>query len=178
MPRVLTAPARKVMDDLPPYFWDDPFTQAVLNAGANELARVDQAAHTIAQKAIPSRSDNDYRLLGIWEWIVGLPVEPVGRTIAERRTRVLAHLRGRGDGRGSTWQTRMNEVIGSSTSWTYVENSPGPGQIEITIPYSVGGVRTAWIESITRAITPANLEIVMRYDRGFVLDVSTLGDAL
>lgn len=177
MPRELSSAAEDRLADLPPYYDGDPYIGGVMNAGANELERINQAAKTLQTKAFPTRADNQYRLLGMWEKQMGLPVEPPGLTIGQRRSRVLSKLRGRGDGRGKTWEQRMTEAIGS-TLWSYQENTPGPGQITITIPFASGEGISNWIQQVARDITPANLQIIMGFGEGFIVGVSEVGDAL
>lgn len=165
-----------MLDVMPPYYAGDDATLAVIDTQGREIERVEELLDTIQQRAFPTLADDVYRLLGMWEALLGLPVEPVGVGVVERRAKVLAHVRKRHSSSGSDWVAVISAALGT-TSWTYQEG-PSAYTVTITLPYSPGTYNAAQVVALARAITPAHLHLAFTYTVGFILDVSALGDAL
>lgn len=176
MSLVLTERGQRMMDALPQYYCADPAVLEVINAVAREYDRVEELLTALREGSLPTLADDAYRLLALWETIYGLPVEPEGVGLATRRANLLATIRSRRSSTGSDWVTAVNTAIG--TSWTHDENTPGGYQLSIGIPFSAGSYDAGRVEELLAQITPAHLEIVMRYNEGFIVGVARVGDAI
>jgi hypothetical protein len=140
--------------------------------------------HEVRDQFVPQRAT---LLLGLYERLLALTVNPAGVTLAERRARVLAAMsRMAGDPSGSKWEDDMIKLLGPIGTgvgeWYYREHdpddptSPPPNYLLVAFPYdptTVGLVR-AYVLSIT----PAHLRLLFRFRTGFLVGVSRVGDAL
>lgn len=187
MARVLNDKAREWLDAMPPYYADDPFAQAVINALAAEYTRIEAAVNTLitsagrlpvhavqndptVNKAFPHKADDQYRLLALWELQLGLPVEPTNRTVAQRRQQVRAHLRRRRASSEAEWYEALREALGTSL-WTYTVTDQ---QVTIRMPYAEANLTATQVVALARKITPAHLALAFAYDEGFILDQSPM----
>lgn len=172
----------RLLSYLPPTYGLDPddtdaLVVRVQSTFATELDRARQVLLDMRDSTIPAMTDDRIGMLSRWERTLKLPVAPAGASIEQRRAKVVAAFKARRSASGQKWNDTMTTAIGS-TAWTAEENAPAALQLRLTIPYSSGGVSAGAVERIARRITPAHLDIVMRYQQGFIVGVSRVGDAL
>lgn len=172
VPAELTERGQEILSDLPAYFADDPGVQAACDALARELTRLEQAAIAIRGGTRPTVADDAYRLLSVWEQILGLPVAPAGVTVSQRSGRVLSAFRSRRAARGTDWVRLLTEALGTE-SWSHAEVSPY--SVTILMPQAAGSVQAEQALALARRITPANMTITVLYDQGFVIGSSQIG---
>jgi uncharacterized protein YmfQ (DUF2313 family) len=169
--------AQDMLGTLSAYEQEDASVVAVMRAGADELDLVVATAETARDQAWPHRADDTYGLLGIHEHMLHVLPSP-GATLVQRQAAVKAAVQSRKLGSRANWIARMDTLM-RGQQWTYEENTPGPGQLTISIPYAAGSASSAQVEAMARRITPAHLAIVMRYDQGFPVGIGRVGqDAL
>lgn len=173
--RTLTATAERLLDDLPPYLRSDPHAQGYTLAFANEADRAWAMLNSLATKFLPHSADDEFRTLGMWERLLGLPVEPVGISEDDRSTKVVAFFRSRKAASGAKWLELLTTALGSG-DWTHQEG-PGDYEVTITIPFASGGYSAVAVESLLRKITPAHLVVNAQYAEGFIIGDSP-GDPL
>ena len=178
--RTLTAKGDEMLGDLPPYLHGDPDVRGVVDVLSREFERLDVLAANVAANLWPHTAGD---WIHIWEAFLGLTVAPAGKTVADRQSIVITHLRSLNSSSGVDWIARVTELIG--TSWEHIEHDPdqpvsstNPPEytLKITIPYAAGSAGAQQIETLIRSITPAHLDILMAYDQGFILGVSELGN--
>lgn len=164
-----------MLDMLPPYLADDPNVVTAYTAVGNEFGRLEQAGNDYRLKWFPANADDTYGTLGMWEMLLGLPVEPVGVTVEARRAQVLSRLRARSVAEGSEWVARLSEAL--APGWSHIE---GPGEYEVTIrlPGFAGTYTRSVAESFARTITPAHLDISVIDATGFIIGINVVGDEL
>lgn len=156
-------------------------TQAVINAQANELQRIEDAAVAVTTAMFPTRSTDvpllngswTAPILSMWETLLNLPVNPSGVSLADRRSKVQAHIQKRNSGAGSDWVAVLTEGLGP-VAWTHQEG-PGPYQVTILIPYVAGSYSAGQVAALARAITPAHLDLSVGYAEGFLVGISLVG---
>jgi hypothetical protein len=181
MPLVLSDKAQELLLDMPPYLSDNPLVQSVINSQANEFQRIDDAAAAIRNAMFPSQASDVSILngayvvpiLSMWETILGLPVAPVGITTADRVAKVVAHIRKRNASSGADWVATLTAALGSF-SWSHQEG-PGAYQVTISIPYISGSYSGAQVLALAKQITPAHLNLTVRYSQGFLVGISQVG---
>lgn len=167
----------RILADLMPEMQDDPFTRQVIDVAARELDRLEARGRDLVQKSYPHNADDTYRTLGLYERLLGLPVEPADVDLDTRRNVLLAHIRKRQDGSGEQWAHLISTAIGN-TPWSHQEG-PGPYQITLRIPYTPGSYTAGQVAFLARAITPAHLDTVGGFNEGFLIGISEIGvDAL
>jgi uncharacterized protein YmfQ (DUF2313 family) len=162
-----------LLADLPPYLQDDPYVRGIVDAAARELQRVEDAAQSVRQSAFPQNADDTYGFLSLWESLLGIPVNPTGASLSERRNQVLSNLRLRTSGYGTDWVALLSQAMGSNP-WGYQEG-PGSYQITVRIPFSAGGYSSAQVEALARKITPAHLDLAVTYNEGFLVGIGLVG---
>lgn len=166
-----------LLDMIPDYLRSDPQVRGVLDVIARELQRIEDAGLAIAAGAFPQHADDSFALLGIMEAQLGIPVEPAGLTVGQRRDLVLAHIRKRSAAAGSDWEAAVTTALGT-TAWSYHED-PTEARIVIKIPSGTGSLTAAQVLSLVRDVTPAHLDLSVSYDAGFLVGISEVGvDAL
>lgn len=140
MPATLADTTLRLLDDLPVYERGSNHVQAVLDACATEIDRLDGAVNQIRANFFPATADV---LLSLYETELGLSVNPPDKTLDERRISVQAFIRKlRSTGSGLSWQQNLSTLIGSG--WTYEEHDPGDpasppaNTIRIILPYGAG----------------------------------------
>lgn len=120
MPATLTASTQKLLEALPPFEQGSKDVQAVLDVLARELDRLEAAKDTVRAQATPQSAD---LLLSAWESVLGLQVNPVGKTLQQRRDSVVGYVqRIKSIGTGPQWVAALTRLIGSN--WTYEEFIP------------------------------------------------------
>lgn len=174
MPKVLSPKGQALLADLPPYLADDPFVQEIVDTGARELQRVEDAAAAVQLTMFPANADDTYGFLSLWETVFGLPVNPTGVSLTERRNKVLAALQKRNVGSGSQWVATLAQAFGA-TPWSYAENTPGSYQVTISLPYAAGSYTAEQVVTLARSITPAHLDVLASYGTGFLIGINLIG---
>lgn len=172
--RILSPLAQLCLSHLPSYYENDPFTQAVINAVARELERFEAARASIERGFFPVFASNAYRMLGIWELIYGLPIEP-NASDAQRTAALLAKIQGRRSASGSDWVANVTAALGTS-NWTHQEDFPSAGFLTVTIPFSTTSYSAGLARTFIQETAPAHLELIVNYDAGFIVGVSEVGE--
>lgn len=174
---LLADKAQEMLEDLAGYFHDDPFTRDLFTATGAELQRIEDHLELLKEKSRAPMADDDYHLLGFWEWVTGLPVEPPGVSLENRRSKVLAVLRRRRIGAGTGWEDLITKVLGTP-DWTYSENDPADYVITINIPAVTD--YTEWqLNRLMRVITPAHLQVAVVIEGTiFIVGISEVGDEI
>jgi hypothetical protein len=174
-PPELTTLARSLLADLPPYEADDPVVQNLLRAVSLELARIDARAHDIIIRLFPQDADDRWRTLGMWETMLGLPVESTISSRAARSALVTASVRGRNVSSGAHWTELIGQAL-VGVPWTQEEVVPYT--VVIRIPAGSSGYSTGQIRVFARKVSPAHLVIESGTIGGFLIGISLIGDAL
>jgi uncharacterized protein YmfQ (DUF2313 family) len=165
---------------MPPYLTSDPLVIAIMQAFGGEYQRIEDAQSAVSDAAFPSQANDELLPTGamvtlaqMWETLLGLPVNPVGVTILERRAKICAQIQTRTAGSGSDWVATLTAALGA-TPWSY-EEGPGDYQVTIFIPHDVGSYSAEQLLILARKITPAHIDIVPAYDTGFLIGISDIG---
>lgn len=166
----LPAKAQVILGDMPPWYSEDQIARAIITAMANEAQRIEDFASAVRLQMFPQNADDSYGVLGLWEGLFGLPVEPAGATLAARRALVLAHIQKRNAGSGKEWEDAVTQAL-NTNSWTYQE---GPGNYEVTvrIPYGAITYSTGQAQIFIEEITPAHLQVGFGYNTGWLVGIS------
>lgn len=162
---------QRVLDAMPPEYASEPVLVALINAYCLDCDRIEDMLKAVQSGFFPQLADDNYRMLGMLEFQSGLPVEPVGATVSERRQKVMA-LRTRSLVAASDWVAAITEALGT-TSWDHVE-VPGRS-VTIVVAYSSTGYQAGVLGQIARKITPAHMSVGGSYSQGFILGSSLLG---
>lgn len=175
-PALLTPLGIAFRDSAPVVLRDDPDYLGAWHALARECERLAVQVELVRAQFVPDTAD---LLLKVWEVQVGTTVEPVGKTLADRRQIVKARLlMMTSDASGLAWQERVTTLIGPS--WTYEEHDPDvptspPGDtLRVTVPFPPTSGRYAMVARMLEEVTPAHVDVVIVYSGGFVLDESQL----
>jgi hypothetical protein len=169
----LPAKAQSVLADLPPWYSEDEIVRAVITAMTNELQRIEDFANAVRTQMYPQNADDTYGILGMWEALFGLPVQPANATLDQRRALVKAHLQKRSSGAGSDWEAAVTQAL-NTNQWTYIEG-PGDYQVTVRFPFVAGGYTASQAVVLIQDITPAHLELVVGYTGGWLAGVSLVG---
>lgn len=176
-PSVLTPRGLAMLAMLPPQVRESPDYQGVIHAQAREVELLESKIEAVRAQLNPLTADE--LLLKAWEALLGLTVEPVGLTVAQRRTTIVAFLqRLKTSPFGSDWEENVTRLVGPG--WTYAEHdgsdpsSPPPYTIRVQLPFAPTSRLYLLLERLLRDITPANLDIELQYVGGFILDESQL----
>jgi hypothetical protein len=161
----------RVLASLPPEYGDEPTTLALIDAFCLDLDRIEAMMRTVQVGVFPGSADDTYRLLGMMETEAGLPVEPPGATLEERRQKLRA-LRSRSVSEGSQWMAAVTEALGTP-NWSHIENAGN--SITVIIAWDPNGYQAGVIGRILRKITPAHLSVGGAYSQGFIIGSSLLG---
>lgn len=171
MPAIISPLAQQMLKDVPPYLAESADGRAAIDAIAREITFFEDAVATVQNKFWAQLSDADG--LSVWETELGLPVEPVGLSLSQRRSLVLAYVQAMpSQEEGREWVAQMTALIG--TSWSYEENEPSPYSLRITLPFASSSATAQIVRDFARLITPAHLDLEYLYGEGFVLGVSQL----
>lgn len=161
---------------LPVALRDSPDHLAVIHPIAKEIERLEATVETVRAQFFPQTADI---LLKAWEAELGITIEPVGVSVADRRDIVIAFLRKlRSTPSGSDWVADITELVGSG--WSYEEHIPGDAgsppenTIRIHLPFAPSSTLYARTERLIREITPAHLDLILAFTGGFLLDQSQL----
>jgi hypothetical protein len=194
MARTLSDKAQEWLEMMPPYYSDDLFTQGVLDAMACEYQRIDSAAFLLLAGGFPTREAEPehppgdplyesatvdvFRLMAVWENQLGLTVEPVGRTLADRRAHVLAFIARRKASSEAEWTDGLESTFGPlndpATGWSYRVTR---GTLVIRVPVN-SPFTLQQVYALARSVTPAHLRVGGAFGvnshEGFYLDRSPL----
>lgn len=172
----LTDLSRTYISWLPTALQRSPEHRATCHARAKEIERLEGRIHEVRAQFFPTTATT---LLGLWERLLKLTIEPAGKTLAERRTLVLVTLRAVASSpEGRRWVANVTSLAGAG--WTYQEHIPGDGTtppentVRIVLPYPPGSLLYQQLERLIREITPAHLDLIVTFSGGFVLDQSQL----
>lgn len=181
MPRPeLSAKATELLEEMPPYLADSPWVQDMTDAVGREFERLEEFINYLRDHLRPTTASDEYRLLGLWEAAMGLPVEPEGVPLATRVNRVAAGARRRLAGSGEGWVLALSLAVANS-SWKHLENTPGDYQLSIEVPFASTNIAAGTLEQLLRQLTPANLEVggdLITYGDSFRVGISEVGDTL
>lgn len=166
----------EILDSLPVWYSTDPIALSILDAMGKELQRIEDFITDVLTQFFPSNTDDTYGLLSMWEQLVGLGIAPADMTLEQRRALVAARLRDRTASSGLEWEQVVAEAL-REVPWTY-EEGPSDYQVTITYPFLVGGMTSAQVQALVRAVTPAHLQVLATYTSGFLLGISLIGDPL
>lgn len=175
-PRPLTPLGIAFRDSAPVMVRDDPHYLAIWHASARECERLLEHIELVRDQLFPERATV---MLGLWEALVGLTVDPEAVDIDERRTRLTTMLRRvRGTPEGGEWVANVTDLIGPG--WSYREHDPdavgGPPEytLEIAVPFPPEGNLYNVLEELLRDITPAHLDVSVSFLGGLILDIGGL----
>lgn len=162
----------EMLAEIPSWLRDDPDTRAVLHCKAKEVERQRAMAEAIRDDLIPIRAGS--RGLAWWERYYGLPIEPLGLTVEQRRTLVLGRIiRDPPTSSGLSWQAQVKSLVGGG--WTYEENTETAKiTIIVAFPPSSDAFELAKERIPLLPSWPAHMELELVSEEGFVLDLSAL----
>lgn len=177
MAREYSAKGLELLEDLPPYEQESPVIAAIVNAVANELQRIEDFLSTVRRKLHPQYADDEYRTLALHEARLGLPVEPEGVSVSDRRAKVLAAARTSQAGAGEGWWQLVTLSLGTA-AWSHRENTPNDYWLEISAPEESDSYSAGQLEALLRNISPAGLKLSFSFGEGFRVGISEVGDLL
>jgi uncharacterized protein YmfQ (DUF2313 family) len=170
---ILSERAQRMMDTLPIYYHGNELVERAIQALANEFDRAEALAMRVRLGLVPATATDDLGMLGSWEAILKLPVEPVGATVVQRRQKVYARFRALATSSAlDTYETL--QAAAGGTPFTIHRNTPVKGQDTIELPFEPGSYTAAQMEEIASIIWPAHRQLFFQYSTGFVLDVARL----
>lgn len=165
---------------LPPFLRKDATMQAIADANGQEWDILDTYLDELQRNVIAVTVSEH---LDVWEWFLGLTVNPAGQTAGQRLTTILAFMsRATLDGSGLSWESVTTNVLG--TGWAYQTNIPGDGTtpaanvVRVTLPFASTSTQASVALILLRSITPANTDLIFIFSDSFQLDVSQLDDDL
>lgn len=164
----------EMLADLPPVLREDPDIQAVLHVRGREAERSRALVGRIRGNFFPQTADE----MGLpWhEALLGLAIEPLNKTVAERRTEVLAIYRSRHGGSGESWE-RLLQELGITYHEEHVPGDPeGPPAytVRVYVPFPSESNDYTRLHSRLRAALPANTELLLVSTAAFILDYSRM----
>lgn len=170
----VSAITTRMLATIPSYYNGNSFLEGIFDAVGRELQRVEDRANAIRQGFFPQNADDTYKLLSLWELLLGLPVAPAGVTVTVRTNLVLARLNGRSLSSGAAWVATVNQAMGG-TPWTYTE---GPGAYQVTIYFSFSSTsfNSVQVQQIARGLTPAHIDLAAAYSQGFIVGEGRVGE--
>ena len=173
-----------MLEDLPEYEQNDPTIAALINAVANEAARIDTYLTELREKLQPARATGD--MLRYWEHFLDLPVEPEGITEDARRDIVKAAIAKRTAGAGKGWVTLLNAVMAGG-AWEHGENEDEDGSYAAynlhirRVNLLAGDWRIGIFKDMVKKTVPAHLhisEIEIAGSDTFRVGISEVGDEI
>jgi uncharacterized protein YmfQ (DUF2313 family) len=170
---MLTDRATKMLATLPSYLADEPLIIRIVQAQANEVDRLDALIDKLKTELQPGAATDDLGLLGMWEAMLGLPVQPAGGTLAQRQAKVIGALHALSAGDAADVLAALSAAVGGE-AFTVLRDTPGMLQDTLAIPYLQGSYNANVIEQIARQQWPAHRQLFVRYADGFLLELSRL----
>lgn len=174
---VLSERGNAMLDKLPPYLSDDDMIQRLVDAWGRELQRIEDFLDVLREKLRPQNADDEYGILGLWERVAEIPIEPVGVSLSARRNRLMAALRRRSVGIGEGWSDLITLLLGTE-GWEHDENNPTPYKMQLEIPFPSTSYQAGALEALLRRITPAHIQMFISYSDTFRVGISEVGDPL
>jgi hypothetical protein len=171
------ATALQMLDDSPAWIREDPDFRAVIYAYAKETDLKREKIEEVRRQFHPQTADI---LLNAWEATFGLPMEPEGVLLGERRDIVLtAMLRVfSGIRLGARWEEIFQSVLPGGSYWEFdpqVSSNPvAPHTIRIYVPFVFGSDAFMRVERVLRKGLPANTQLQLLSEDVFVEDISGL----
>lgn len=165
--------AERMVGYLPPWYAADDLFCRIQNALAKELQRAEDVLAEIRNQMLPQNADDTYGILGMWEALYGVPVEPPGVSLEQRRSIVIAQARKRSISSGLDWEEAVTEALGTN-EWSY-EEGIGDYVITVRIPYAPGGYTSGQVLGLLRAITSAHIILNIGYNEGWLVGISLVG---
>ena len=165
-----SATGQRMLDNLPPYYSKDETVLSYLQVVGSELDRAEVAVENVRDGFFPHKASDTFRLLGMWEASLRLPVEQ--GSVETRRALLLSKIRGRRSGSAVQWRDFVTTSLGSS-SWKQAEHYPGSYQLSVSVPYDPASVAGTTFAETLRQGTPAHLQLILGFD-GFIVDASTV----
>jgi hypothetical protein len=156
---------------------EDPSVVAIMRAMADELDAIEDLMLTIREQAWPHKADDTEGLLAIHERMLGIPIKPEGVSLPSRQDAARSAIQSRRVGSAKHWVDRFNALM-SGNPWSYKRNSPGRGQLTITIPYSEHSYSASQVIKLAERVTPAHIELLVAYESGWLAGISRVGDPL
>ena len=169
----LSPTAARMLDTLPAYYWDEPTIERIIQAQANEIDRLDALVDQLKVELMPGAATDAHGLLAMWEITLGLPARPPDATESQRRAKIVAALRKLDSGSSADALATLAAAIGAG-AFSVERDTPGLLQDTLQIPFEPGSYSAATIEALALKIWPAHRRLFMRYEGGFILDVSRL----
>jgi hypothetical protein len=166
--------AARMLGELPPFTAENREVQIALDAIGRELERIDVAAAALRNNFFPQYGADP--LLGVWESVLGLSA--ADKTVAQRRTSILAYLQGiKSGGFGSSWVQQLLALAKTKDHFEYTgdEGSPPPYTVSVPLPPEEGQDAAYEKEKAARVITPAHLDLIFSTGGGFILGQSRIG---
>lgn len=170
-----TITARRMMDSLPDYYHGNDLAERIVQSCANAVDRLEAHAESVRRGFVPTLADDEHGLLSEWEHVMGLPVAPPDATVGARQDNVAARFTTIGDGRAKTTLAALRKAA-RTEAIVVKRNTPQNLVDTIETPYAPGSYSAAQIEALAENIWPAHREILMRYEAGFLLDISRLDE--
>lgn len=170
------ATAQRLLGMLPWFVQSDPNYQAAAYAAARELDRLEGMLEQVRAQFNPATADI---LLPAWQATVGTTISPAGVDLATQQQNVIALLRKtKTSDSGSQWEADMTAFLGPG--WSYQEHnpsdpsSPAPGTIVVTVPFPPSSSDYLAVQAYIEATLDANLQVLLQYSGGFLLDQSPM----
>jgi hypothetical protein len=163
---------REMLEDLMPELADATDTQQVVDMIGRELARLEAAITAASAKLLPSRADDTYNALKMWELLLGLPVDP-STTDEARRNLVLASIRMRRAASGADWVALIDSMLGG-LAWSHTDDTPDYTVVIIS-PHPAGSYEALALAQFARRVTPAHLQVSVTDGDGFIVEQSLIG---
>jgi len=173
----LSPTAERIFDSLPPYYQGEPTLSRITQAVANELDRLQAYLQAVASGLVPKLSDDTLSMLGIWENILKLPVEPAGVSVEQRQQALQAAFTARQCRTTAEWVNAMNIALGGAT-WRHQVGVPAPGWITITMATTPSSYVLGILQTLMDRLVPANYQVVFATQAGFIVGVSRVGDLI
>lgn len=163
-----------MLDTMPPFYRASSTIQGLLDALGREVQRFEDFLNDFRFRLFPQNADDKYRTLGMWELLLGLPVEPASVTLATRQSLVIGRLQANSVASGAEWLAAMNRAMGG-TSWAYQEG-PAVNTVSLYIPFGVAAFSSVQVLALARLITPAHLDVAVIYNQGFIVGEGRVGE--
>lgn len=175
-PALLTPLGKQFLSEMPLWLRDDPNTIAIQHALAKEHERLQAKIELTRDQFFPQRATV---LLAAWEAMVKASADPTVTTDEQRQDRLMAMLpRMIEEASGLSWEEAITNLIGPV--WSYQEHvegdpsTPPAYTVRIVVPFAPASDLYMLTESFIRVITPANTDIQLQFEGGFLLDESQL----
>lgn len=137
------------LEQLPPYYREEPFVLGLLGSIAEEFQRLAAAIEQVERFVLPSRTYGEG--LATWERLLGIR-PPASLSEDRRRAAVLAHLRGRVDPSAALFEESLELIVGEDINIRENFNA-----FEVTIDTRGDPDLTELVREIVERLMPAHL---------------------